>query len=175
MKTTRRGALLVDGSNFITSIERRGPGRAPGRVDFNALVAALESRLPGVRLGLRHYYGSYRTPEQLAVRKDFFDALRRRGWGVYELQAKHYSDGRWKEKQVDLAIALDAYKLALLGHVEVLVLVTHDADFLALINRLPASVKAVVVGWDDEMSLELRRANAEFIKLDEIWHDVLYV
>lgn len=155
------GAIFVDGANMSRSLTARFSGQRGRRViDYGLLAKVLEHRY-GIPFCYRTYYTTHRDKEAEENRKFFYDHLKQNGWTVFDFQARFitssdHPDGIWMDKGVDLAIGLDAYRLALMEkNLGVLVLATHDADFAQLFKRLPPSVKGAVVGWKGSVSLDL--------------------
>jgi uncharacterized LabA/DUF88 family protein len=169
------GGIFVDGSSVIHSLKERMIFGEKERINYDALVKLLSERLGSkaepVDFRFKHYYDSFRGNGDLVNRAGFCDILKRSGWVVYEMQAKLYADGHYEDKQVDISMALDAYHIAFLKQIQVLVIVTHDSDFTALLKRVPPNIKKAVVGWSDGMAKELDQV-AEGIFLDVIWQKV---
>ena len=58
-------------------------------------------------------------------------------------------DGSFEEKRVDVWLALEAYEYATLKKPDVIVLVTGDADFVPLVQKLNTlGVRVMVLGWE---------------------------
>jgi uncharacterized LabA/DUF88 family protein len=166
------GAIFVDGANISRSLTARSHGQGRPLVDYGRLVEALE-KIYGIRFVYRTYYTTHRDKVAEERREPFYSHLRRNGWTVFDHPAKFvvnsdHPEGIWMDKGVDLAIGLDAYRLALMEkNLAVLALATHDADFAQLFKRLPASVKGVSVGWKGNIALDLE-AVTKPVYLDEI-------
>lgn len=168
----RIGAIFVDGSNVISHLDRIGGPEGGGRIDWGRLAEALEREAGSVSFRYRSYYGSYQTSTELHLRKPFTDLIKSQGYHVHLYPSKVYRDGSMREKQVDLALALDAYALVLKKQIEVLAIVSHDSDFVALVDRLPATVEAIIIGFHDGMANELLRARAKRVWLDDLWREI---
>lgn len=167
------GGLFVDGPNLAASLIRKGGAGSPRRIDFAAFPKVLSRVLyptpPAfVDFQFKCYYGGFRHERDQMRKKDFVAMLGRLGYVVHESETKELRD-----KKTDIAVALDAYKLAVSGQVGALAVVTHDSDFSALFKRLPISVRRVVVGWRDEIANEILEV-AEPVYMDEILADVAY-
>lgn len=167
----RCGAIFVDGANISRSLTARSGGKGRPLVDYGKLVEALE-QIFGVSFTFRTYYTTHRDQETAERREPFYDHLRRNGWTVFSMPARlvknsDHPEGLWMDKGVDLAIGLDAYRLALLEQVSVLAMATHDADFAQLFMRLPASIERVSVGWKGNISMDLEAVSRP-VYLDEI-------
>jgi uncharacterized LabA/DUF88 family protein len=171
------GAIMVDGPNLAYSMEAMGSRpMAQDRIDFDKLPRVIGQNLAlkeRVDFQFRCFYASYRVEADLKKRESFDRHLRGAGWTIFNRQCKRYSDGRYADKQTDLDLALDAYKLVLSGQIGVLVLVTHDSDFAALFSR-SGSVDRYIVGWESRMARELPEV-AVPIFLENIFQDVRYV
>jgi hypothetical protein len=169
------GAIFVDGGNVSHSLKRRSieEGTKRQRVEYGNLVRALETH-PRLSNGspltfpFRAYYTAHHDPATLQYRADFYDHLKRNGWSVFDTVSKLCNDGVYRDKGVDLAIALDAYALALKAQVDTLVVVTHDEDFAELFKRLPAGVRGVSVGFKGKTSIMVQKAAAEVIWIDDL-------
>ncbi len=173
-----RGALFVDGASITRKLQERG--RAEGvsyKLEYGKLAKWIEKSTQA-QMAIRRYYTA-RWSEGVESRGFFYQHLEQRGFTVVEMLSKEFSKfietGNQgivekkihADKGVDVAIALDsyidmtteAYKL------DVLVLATHDGDFVPLVQRL-AKKKVYVVGFSDRMSIELRKS-ATPLFLDE--------
>jgi hypothetical protein len=155
-----QGGLFVDNGNVVVSLDHRNARRL--RLDYDKLPLVLgreASRMAGqpVVFEVKMLYTSYRPDtSDLRRRKAFLSAMHQKGWSVDERPAKLYPDGHWEEKGNDLAIALDALGMAYRKYISAVAVVSDDADFAALFERLPLDVKGFAVGWDRTMARELR-------------------
>lgn len=173
------GAFFVDGASISISLTQQGQPLMPKRIDYDRLLIVVRAvirereKLPEpIDWRFKNYYVAHKGLED--VSKDpFLDKLKKWGWTVQEFMAKHYRDGTWRDKQVDIALALDAYDVIRSGSASVIVIGTHDSDFAALFKKLPGSVVKCVVGWSDMMARELREV-AKPIYLDEIYQKIKY-
>lgn len=169
------GAIFVDGPNLAYSMEAMASRpMVQERIDFGRLPMVIAKRInPSERVTFAYkcFYGSYRIDSDLKKRGPFESHLRSSGWTIFNRKCKQYSDGTFADKQTDLDLALDAYKLVLSEQIQVLVLVTHDSDFAALFSRVPQDVVKVIVGWSARMARELPEV-ASPIFLEEIFRDV---
>ena len=172
------GAIFVDGGNASFSLKRKG-GDLPERIDYALLPKYVRWRInrdSGASVGFpfKCYYAGYRDQADIDQRRDFSNALKREGWSVFDVQAKYINaEGRWKDDQVDMAMALDAYDLVLKNQLDALVLLTHDSDFAALFKRVPRRVLRYVMGWTEWVAPELT-SEATLIPLDEAMKEVGY-
>jgi len=165
------GAIFVDGANISRSLTARSGGKGRPLVDYGKLIEALEA-IFGMSFPFRAYYTTHRDQETAERREPFYDHLRRNGWTVFSMPARlvvnsDHPEGMWMDKGVDLAIGLDAYRLALMEQVQVLALATHDADFAQLFKRVPKSVTPVSVGWKGNISMDLEAVSRP-VYLDDI-------
>lgn len=190
------GGLFVDGANLVASLRARE--RVSGvkhLIDYFAFpkVLARGLSLDGKAIDFRYkrYYGAYRDARDMQNRRTFRKVLENAGWILHDFQSKAYrmTDEKcpvcqqpWKglketifrDKGVDIALALDAYNAVADLKVDVLAVVTHDSDFTTLFNRAQElGVRRVVVGWKSDMPRELREA-AEPFYLDDVMEDIEY-
>jgi uncharacterized LabA/DUF88 family protein len=169
------GAVFVDGGNVSQSLKRRSQemGTPRQRIEYGVLIERLQSH-PKVMNGkpteflFRGYYTAHHSPELLVHREHFYSHLRRNGWTVFDTLAKLCNDGVFRDKGVDLAIALDAYALALKAQVDTLVVVTHDEDFAELFKRLPVGVRGISVGFKNRTALMIQKAASEVIWIEDL-------
>jgi len=169
------GGIFVDGANISRSLSARaGEGKGRFLLDYGRLAEVLE-RLFETKFLFRTYYTAHRDEESLKRREPFYEHLRRGGWTVFDHPAKFvvnsdHPEGLWIDKGIDLAIGLDAYRIVLEKQVSVLVVATHDEDFVQLFKRLPTSVAGAVVGWKGRIAMAFEGI-ARRIYLDDL--DVL--
>lgn len=155
------GAIFVDGGNMSHALKEIPVEERP-RIDYTRLVYLLRRRLlaehkANVQFPYLCYYEAYRTDEDKKRRAFFHAVLRKHGWSLFSFPAKECTDGVWRDKGLDLALALDAYRLAILGQINYLVVLSHDEDFAALFERLPKDVIGVSVGWKGRTALRIQR------------------
>lgn len=171
------GAVFVDGANLAYSLGTREKVPAPRRIRYAALIGVLRAMtaVDGRSADFRFkcYYGTYRDEIDRARRERFFDSLKRAGWTVFLAPSRLYGDGSYKDKGVDIQIALDAFDVCVTKSVEVLALVSHDSDFAPLFRKLPPAVHRYVLGWEHRMPHELPEV-AKLISLDSIYHEIAY-
>lgn len=169
------GAIFVDGGNVSHSLKRRSrtAGTPRQKVEYGALVEQLRIH-PQVMNGkpmdfhFRAYYTAHHDPALLVNREPFYKHLRSNGWTVFDTPSKMGEDGIFRDKGVDLAIALDAFALALRGQIDTLVVLTHDEDFAQLFARLPKSVRGISVGFRGQTSMMVQKAAAAVIWIDDL-------
>ena len=172
------GAIFVDGPNLAYSMEAMASRpMAQDRIDFGKLPVVISRKIstPSVRVSFQYkcFYASYRMEADLRKREPFEAHLKNFGWTVFNRRCKQYSDGSYADKQTDLDLALDAYRLVLTGQIGALVLVTHDSDFAALFSRVFPPVVKVIVGWSARMARELPEV-ATPVFLEDIFQDVRF-
>jgi len=169
------GAIFVDGGNMSQSLKRRSSraGTSRQRLEYGVLAELLRTH-PKVCQGktiefpFKAYYTAHHNPELLVHREPFYGYLKRNGWTIFDTVSKLCNDGIFRDKGVDIAIALDAYALALKGQIDTLVLLTHDEDFAELFKRLPKSVRGISVGLKNETSILVQKAATEVLWLDDL-------
>jgi len=173
------GAFFVDGASISISLTQQGTPLIPKRIDYDRLPIVVRAiirereKLPApITWSYKNYYVAHKGIEDIG-KDPFLEKIKKWGWTVQEFMAKHYRDGHWKDKQVDIALALDAYDVIRSGSASVIVVGTHDSDFAALFKRVPPSIVKYVVGWSDMMARELRDT-AKPIYLDEIYQKIKY-
>ena len=169
------GAIFVDGGNVSHSLKRRSieEGTKRQRIEYGNLIRALEAHPrvangTGICFPFRAYYTAHHSPELLQHRAPFYEHLRSNGWSIFDTLAKKCDDGIFRDKGVDLSIALDAYALALKSQIDTLVLLTHDEDFAQLFKRLPLGVRGISVGFKNRTAILVQKAAAEVIWLDDL-------
>lgn len=144
------GVLIVDGANWTHALEG---GRY--RIDYDLLVSRLQ-QITGVKLIGFSYYTAFRTEVDLEKRWGFLNYLKNLGWVVNAMPATLGADGRWRDKEVDVAIALDAYEEARSGDIGAVMIGSGDEDFAALFRRLPEGVAGYAISFKAALSKKLR-------------------
>ena len=170
------GAIFIDGASWAISFTEQAPSAVPLRLDYEKLIHALAREISPDQIFQcphRFYYSTYRGLDTRATKRAFFREIKKANFIIEEFQAKQYADGHYEDKGVDIALALDAYRLAHQGEIDTLIRGTHDTDFVPLFERLPGPLKVVVVGWKKQMGSELVQA-ARTVYLDDIWDQVRY-
>lgn len=142
--------LVVDGANWSHALEG---GRL--RINYDRLVSRLQEFTGTKIIGLL-YYTAYRTKADLDRRWAFLNYLSNMGWEVQAMPATLSHDGHWRDKEVDVAIALDAYKEAMSGKIQAIIIGSGDEDFGALFRRLPENVKGFVLSFRAKLATSLR-------------------
>jgi len=156
----QRAALFIDGANWSKGLLGR-------RINFDLLIRKIEWAA-SVKVVYQAYYATYRTQQHLEARMPFAEVLKRRRWQVFLMPAKYdASGGRYVDKEVDVAIALEAYMYAISGKADVIVVGSGDEDYCALYRRLPDGVRPVCLALSDAIGSEVRQL-ARVIELDKI-------
>lgn len=173
------GAFFVDGASISISLTQTGQPLVPKRIDYDrlpivvrAVIRQKESLPQPITWNFLNYYVAHKGSADHG-KDPFIDKIKRWGWTVQEFMAKQYRDGTWRDKQVDIALALDAYDVIRSGSAGVIVMGTHDSDFAALFKKVPNNVLKYVIGWDSMMARELRDV-ATPIYLENIYQKVKY-
>lgn len=156
------GAIFVDGGNMSHALKDVSP-ICKTRINYTRIPHLIQKRLldkHNVKVEFLYlcYYDAYRNEDDLKRRSPFHATLRKHGWSVFSFQAKECSDGMWRDKGLDIALALDAYRLATSGGVSHVVLLSHDEDFVSLFERLPNNVVGISVGWRGKTALRIQKA-----------------
>lgn len=167
------GAVFIDGGNV--SYQLMAMGRRP-RLDYFRLAELLAKHASSdgmpVNYAFRCYFEANHGEESLDRRKDFHRILEEAGWSLFSFPAKLCSDGVWRDKGLDITLALEAYRLALLRQIEVLVLVSHDDDFAALFRYLPKDIFKVVAGFRGKIGQELAKAADKIVLVENLGSEV---
>lgn len=141
-----RGVLIVDGANWSHALEG---GRL--RINYDILVSRIQNAT-GIKIIGLSYYTAFQTQADLDRRWGFLNYLKNLGWNVQAMPATLGPNGRWRDKEVDIAIALDAYEEVVSGAADAVLIGSGDEDFAALFRRLPESVKGWVVSFKGSTS-----------------------
>ncbi len=130
------------------------------KVDFKEILkTAISGRKP-----IRALAYGIRTIEGLE--KNFFEALQKSGYEVRTKDLQIFPGGA-KKGDWDVGITVDAIKLA--GHLDVVVLVTGDGDFIPLVEYLQNTkgCRVEVIAFTESASGKLIEAADDFINLSE--------
>jgi uncharacterized LabA/DUF88 family protein len=138
------GALFVDGANWAHALEG---GRL--RVNFDRLIHEIQRRT-GIKLVSFNFYTAYHTQEDIDRRWAFFNYLKSLGWQVQVMPATLGADGRWRDKEVD--VALEAYEEARSARANAILIGSGDQDFAALFRRLPEGIEGWVISFREQLS-----------------------
>jgi uncharacterized LabA/DUF88 family protein len=153
--------LVVDGANWSHALEG---GRL--RIDYDRLISKLQEATDTKIVGML-YYTAYRTKADLDRRWAFLNYLSNMGWKVQAMPATLSADGHWRDKEVDVAIALDAYEEARSGNIQAIIIGSGDEDFGALFRRLPENVKGYVLSFKDKLSPSLKEV-AQVVFMEDL-------
>ena len=174
-----RGALYIDGASITRKLQERGRAENVSyKLEYGKFAKWIE-KATQAQMVIRKYYTARWSEGGGESRGFFYQHLEQRDFTVIEMMSKQFSKfvdaGENKivekkihaDKGVDVAIALDSYiDMTTERHkLDVLVLATHDGDFVPLVERL-SQKKIYVVGFSDRMSIELRKS-ATPLFLDE--------
>lgn len=107
---------------------------------------------------------AYVIESQTHEEKNFFEALSKQG---YEIKSKDLQifPGGAKKGDWDVGIAIDAITIA--GHIDVVILVTGDGDFIPLVNflRNNKGCRVEVVAFEQSASAKLIEEADEFTNI----------
>ncbi|MYA89459.1 MAG: NYN domain-containing protein [Boseongicola sp. SB0662_bin_57] len=128
-----------------------------------------------------HYYrGRFaaedtdREPGRLLRERKFDDALMKARVTTHFMPMAAVSDGRVRERGIDVLLTLDAHEAAISKKIDFIVLVTGDGDFVPLAERLNSlNCSVVVAAWDVQSAsgdLSVRTAQA---LLDAVPHPIM--
>ena len=83
--------------------------------------------------------------------------------------------GRKREKGVDMLLALEAYQLAYMKQLDVVVLLAADGDFVPLVRKLHAlGTATMLLGWDFEYEDEETGLTQTTRTSSDLWNEVSY-
>lgn len=130
------------------------------KVDFKEVLKTAAS---GRKLIRAIAYG-IKTIEGLE--KNFFDALQKSGYEVRTKDLQIFPGGA-KKGDWDVGITVDAIKLS--GHLDVVVLVTGDGDYIPLVHYLQNTMgcRVEVIAFQESASGKLIEVADDFINLSE--------
>ncbi|MDD3487015.1 MAG: NYN domain-containing protein [Candidatus Moranbacteria bacterium] len=100
------------------------------------------------------------------LEKNFFDALQKSGYEVRTKDLQIFPGGA-KKGDWDVGITVDAIKLA--GHLDVIVLVTGDGDYIPLVEYLQNTkgCRVEVIAFSESASAKLIESADDFINLSD--------
>jgi len=152
----QRVGVFVDVSNMYYSAKNL----YGAKVDFGKVLHAAVS---GRKL-IRAF--AYVIKADVGTEKEFFDALEKRGFEVRTKDLQVFLGGA-KKGDWDVGIAMDAIRLA--DKVDVIVLVTGDGDFAALVDYLKNNkgCRVEVVGFERTTSSMLTSSADAFGNLED--------
>lgn len=170
-----KAVLLIDGRNITHALEKVSPGKQL-RVNYGALGRTIVSNI--MRTGdslewlYRGYYTGRPSTEAPDKRTGFYKHLEHHHWTVVELPSKLCDDGIWRDKEVDISLAIDAFKYVFCRGANIVIVGSHDGDFAALFRRLPDTVRKYSLGFYEMMAVELK-ATSQVISLKDMWGTAL--
>jgi uncharacterized LabA/DUF88 family protein len=152
----QRVGILVDIQNMYYS----GKVLYKKKVDFKEILkAAVANRklIRAIAYGIKTIEG---------LEKNFFEALQKSGYEVRTKDLQIFPGGA-KKGDWDVGITVDAIKLA--SHLDTVVLVTGDGDFIPLVQYLQNTkgCRVEVIAFTESASGKLIEAADDFINLSE--------
>ncbi len=159
-----RIAVFYDGSYFANvSDYYLYQHRRKARISFEGLheyiigeVAHLESVDPrrcrivdAAYFRGRHIAKDAEEKQRLYSDRAFDDVLIRADISLYQQHLRQKPGGGYKEKQIDVWLALEALEMAILKRYDVFVLIAGDGDFAPLLKKLNTmGCRVLLLGWD---------------------------
>jgi uncharacterized LabA/DUF88 family protein len=169
-----KAIVFLDGSNmFWASKEVKASKQlADYRIDYNKLIQKLrEACSPNI---VRTYYYGSIPPQAPPKQESYYSKLQILGIKVRLRKLQHQGD-TYTEKGVDMLLAMDMLSLAYNNAFDTAILVSHDQDFVELVERVQALGKIVkVVGFKDMVSHELRKSCDDFVDLWDSWERIQF-
>jgi uncharacterized protein (TIGR00288 family) len=109
---------------------------------------------------------AYVVDSQTEEEKGFFDALEKQGYEIKSKDLQIFIGGA-KKGDWDVGIAVDAITIA--NHLDVVILVTGDGDFIPLVNFLKNNkgCKVEVVAFKQSASTKLIEEADEFLNISD--------
>jgi uncharacterized LabA/DUF88 family protein len=160
-----RVMAFIDGSNlFWASKEVKERKKlADYRIDYAKLVKELSTEIKHPILRT-YYYGSMPYPAP-PKQESYYSKLQLMGIKVRLRKLQHQGE-EMIEKGVDMLLAMDVLSLAHQDAFDVAILVSHDQDFVELVERVQALGKIVhVAGFREMISHDLRKSCDMFTDL----------
>lgn len=153
----QRVAVLVDSANMYHSAKNL----FKRRVNFKEVLKASVADRQLVRAIAYVISGTHNEEEQT-----FFEALDSQGFEVVVKDLQIYFGGA-RKADWDVGIAIDAIKLS--DHVDVIVLVSGDGDYLPLVEYLQVAkgCRVEVAGFRQTTSSKLIELANDFINLSD--------
>lgn len=132
------------------------------RVNFNELIKFLVEKNELVRVLAYVVKSDPSTGEEY-----FFEMLRKTGIELRTKDLQVYPDGT-KKGDWDVGIAVDAIRFS--EHLDVVVLVTGDGDFIPLVQYLKWGLgkKVKIAGFTHTTSAKLKEVADEFVDIEKI-------
>lgn len=155
LSVNQRVGVFVDVSNLYHSAKNL----YHSKVDFSQVLHAAVNGRELVRAI------AYVIRADVDQEQAFFDALTKSGFEVREKDLQVFAGGA-KKGDWDVGLALDAIKIA--PHLDVVVLISGDGDFLPLVSYLKENkgCRVEVVGFGKTTSGRLSEEADEFLDLD---------
>ena len=155
---SQRVAILVDVQNMYYSAKKI----YNSKISFQKLLPTLLNNRRLIRAL------AYTVEKEGSDQEKFYDVLRRTGFEIRSRDLIIRSDGS-RKGDWDMGIAIDA--ISLCEKVDVIVLVTGDGDFVALVNMLKSrGVRVEVASFRESTSENLMMAASEHYIID---HEML--
>jgi uncharacterized LabA/DUF88 family protein len=151
----QRVAVLVDVQNMYYSARKI----YDSKVSFHKLLNTILRNRKLVRAI------AYTVEKEGADQTKFYEALERTGFEIKSRDLIERSDGS-RKGDWDMGIAIDA--ISLIERIDVLVLVTGDGDFVALVNMLKSrGVRVEVASFRESTADNLLAATDEHFSIDK--------
>lgn len=151
----QRVAVFIDTQNMYHSAKHV----YSARVNFGALVEAAVADRQLIRAIA--YVAKSKTGEESA----FFEALVQSGIELKIKDVQEFSSGA-KKADWDVGMAVDA--MAISSHVDVVILVTGDGDFIPLVHYIQShGALCEVVAFAESTNAQLREVASSFLDLSE--------
>ena len=123
----------------------------------NEVSARLNADIDSCKIVEAHYFrgrSAKNGNEKAIVGERYFeDFLTREGVNLHYLPLVSVAKNEFKEKGIDVSLALDAYKKASARAFDIFVLIAGDGDYLPLVRELQAMgmpIDAMLLSWDLE-------------------------
>ena len=153
--SSQRVAILVDVQNMYYSAKKI----YNSKISFQKLLPVLLNNRRLVRAI------AYTVEKEGADQEKFYDVLRRTGFEIKTRDLIIRSDGS-RKGDWDMGIAIDAISIA--DKIDVLVLVTGDGDFVALVNMLKSrGVRVEVASFRESTAESLMLAASDHFLIDQ--------
>lgn len=156
LNVNQRVGVFVDVSNLYHSAKNL----YHSKVDFGQVLRSAVGERELVRAI------AYVIKADVEQEKAFFDALVKSGFEVKQKDLQVFAGGA-KKGDWDVGMALDAIKIA--PHLDVVVLISGDGDFVPLVSYLKENkgCRVEVVGFGKTTSGKLTEEADQFVDLDE--------
>ena len=130
-----------------------------GLHDFicSEVASKYDADIPNCKIVEAHYFRgrSIKSGSEKAIvgERFFEDALTKEGVSLHYLPLLRGANSEFKEKGIDVSLALDAYKKAVAKTFDIFVLIAGDGDYLPLVRELQnmgTPIEVMLVSWDFE-------------------------